>query len=318
MDEQELHRLIVGPLVSETSIEMARHQHIAHYTTTANLLSMLQSNELWLSNVMAMNDIAEIRGAASAIERRYFERRESFTDAERPFLDQLHFALGKLYREAWSQTYALSFSAHDLVADSEGRLSMWRAYSGDGDGVCLVLKRRNLMRDEELDFPVLSIPMRYETQDQFLLRVGKMVSHARDVFDKNREFCLSLGDPRLAEILAYALVMMAISHKHTGFSEEKELRLFHIKEHMPFDLDGIRYDAVPSGRIAKPVLRVKIQDYASIGLFDTKFSDFLEEVIVGPSVHSEIQREAVRLALDKQDLHRVPVRQSSIPYRAPR
>lgn len=316
MDEETLFRLVVEPFVAQTATQMALQERVAHYTTAANLLSILSGGEFWLSNVMAMNDIAEIRAAGTAIEQRYQQRIDAFSTSQRPFLDELMSAFGRLYRDALSKTYAMSFSAHN-PEDHDGRLSMWRAYAGDGDGVCLVIKRRNLMRDAAIDFPVASIAMRYETEAQFLTRIAEVLSHAQSVFDQHRDFCISLGS-RLAEMLGYALTLMAISHKHVGFSEEQEFRLFHIAEHMPISLAGIRYDAVPVGRIAKPVLRVAVKDYPEIGLTDAALTDLLEEVIVGPSVHSEIQCEAIRLALNQRGLHEVAVRASSIPYRAPR
>lgn len=316
MDEEALFRLVVEPFVAQTAAQMARQERVAHYTTAANLLSILSGGEFWLSNVMAMNDIAEIRAAGTAIEQRYQEQIGAFSTSQRPFLDELMSSFGRLHRDALSNTYAMSFSAHN-PGDRDGRLSMWRAYAGDGDGVCLVIRRRNLMRDAAVDFPVASIAMRYETEGQFLSRVAELLAHAQSVFDQHHDFCISLGS-RLADLLGYALTLMAISHKHVGFSEEQEFRLFHIAEHMPISLAGIRYDAVPVGRIAKPVLRVAVKNYPEVGLADATLTDLLEEVIVGPSVHAELQCEAIRLALNLRGLNEVAVRTSSIPYRAPR
>jgi hypothetical protein len=115
---------------------------LAHYTSVEGLKGILQSDEVWFSNPLSMNDWNELVPpmqeavtlfkAHIAIENacnsknRAAKFRESLEVKYRTFLDEEF------------DIYVFCLSQHDLE-NYDGKLSMWRGYGNNGNGAAIVI-----------------------------------------------------------------------------------------------------------------------------------------------------------------------------------
>jgi hypothetical protein len=130
---------------------------LAHYTTLANLERILSSDEVWFSNPLLMNDMDEVRWGIShglrivkesetiKIALETDERHLIFTTALDHYLDIFD-------QQHLLDTYVFCLSEHPRE-DTDGILSMWRGYGGNGNGAALVIDTAKLEPNHELIGP---------------------------------------------------------------------------------------------------------------------------------------------------------------------
>jgi hypothetical protein len=115
---------------------------LAHYTSIKVMERILQSNEIWFSNPLFMNDLQEVRFGLNEGTRLFSNaellKKAAVTDARAALL---HHAFSHFFREFDTQdvfdTYVFCLSEHNKT-NTDGLLSMWRGYGQHGDGVALV------------------------------------------------------------------------------------------------------------------------------------------------------------------------------------
>ena len=204
-----------------------------HYTSARALLRILESNQLWATNAVFMNDQVEIVHAAhilrnasdSLIEDDEFEGADPdqllrATTAIRRVLNQLH-----NYVEAYVSCFC---SDPDL-------LSQWRGYGEEG-GVSVGFDSAKL-RKFASDSPgiVALVEVTYESEKHYsqlydlAKRWTKMYLKSLERDDRSR---LHVE----ATLFAQSFAWLAASMKNSAFSEEKEWRLIYVRFRMPATL----------------------------------------------------------------------------------
>jgi hypothetical protein len=117
-----------------------------HYTSAEAGMGIIQSGRLWMRNTMCMSDYREVQHGFDNF-RSFFAtppNEENFLAA----LDKCFPGIGKeafeTFNKWWNDirtnTYITSISEHDSSEDTNGRLSMWRAFRTDSARVAIVLK----------------------------------------------------------------------------------------------------------------------------------------------------------------------------------
>jgi hypothetical protein len=112
------------------------------------------------------------------------------------------------------------------------------------------------------------------------------------------------------------LYNFAMSRKHPGFEEEREIRLVHTRGIGTDHLGGAYYGISGGSRHVKSVLKLPVRDYPEANIPNTSWSHILSEIIIGPSHFADNQRIALEYLLRAKGLDAVPVRCSEIPYRS--
>ena len=193
---------------------------------------------------------------------------------------------------------------------------MWRAYGADGDGVCVVMDKNKLLVEAEANLPLYWTAMIYETPAQYSDRVNEFLNHIKVVVETHHAMLKALPIASITWALGFAMITLALTHKHLAFSEEHEFRYIHISGILPMSQPDIRYFPARNANKIRPVLRVPVREYItdSITLGGT-IKDVFKCVIVGPSEDHQMQRRAALIALAQAGFAEIPVYYSEIPYR---
>lgn len=290
---------------------------LAHYTTPYAFEQIVKNEELWLSHPFYMNDHEELRWGIEQGVRRFRESsalREACKDAETfarltSKFDQLteRFVLSHS-----ADIYVLCLSAHDRE-DNDGRLSMWRGYGANGNGICFVLDFSKLPQND--NSPLLFGPVDYRSSAERLEWWDSRLS-------EGAQFLCSVGAEDvqldlLAKELFERLCIASIYSKHRGFKEEGEWRVVFWSPR-PGSADFARmqsYAATATGM--QPKLKLSLKRDSGVIKGGVGLCDLIDRVIVGPSQAGRLAVNTVGRMLAELDRPSLSSRvlQSSIPYR---
>lgn len=119
----------------------AKRPRLAHYTSIATLERIMANDEIWFSNPLYMNDMEELRfgmreGAiafrkhseikAACRQLQYYRLLTEFDNRFEQFNNDHAF-----------DTYIFCTAEHDNNT-TDGLLSMWRGYGGNGNGAAII------------------------------------------------------------------------------------------------------------------------------------------------------------------------------------
>jgi hypothetical protein len=112
---------------------------LAHYTSIEVLQKIIDTNQLWLSHPLLMNDSMELKFGLHLALRLILESKEidaALQTKERriSFNNNMQFFYSSFDQFDAFDTYIFCLAKHDKN-DTDGSLSMWRGYGGNGKGV---------------------------------------------------------------------------------------------------------------------------------------------------------------------------------------
>ncbi|MGH7828855.1 MAG: DUF2971 domain-containing protein, partial [Candidatus Binatia bacterium] len=115
-------------------------EELFHYTSAGGLLDILQSNQIWATNLEFMNDFLEVKYAKELLMHLVRQERKSARHGlVARFLEDTASAL-------YPFTNVYSFYAVSFCADGGDRLSQWRAYAGEGTGYSIGFRATELIQ----------------------------------------------------------------------------------------------------------------------------------------------------------------------------
>lgn len=287
---------------------------LVHYTTAANAVNILRSEEMWLRNVRAMNDLQEVHHGFGLLEAALAPPADSTLEKG---LVALNHAIDEIFpglsQEATSlfnsygynlrhQTFVACLSEHDPIEDEFGRLSMWRSYTANQVGVAIVINPQPFQQLVS-KFGVTASPVQYLKQGPLKERVLSVAANVRGAGDYLR--CVQREEARAWYF--YLLRSIATCSKHPGFKEEQEWRIMHtrgIDETFPLK------EAVETlGSLPQVVMKLPLKDYPENGVFGLTLPSLIEKVIVGPCQYPWVVCDALLLEMQKVN---IPSPQSKI------
>lgn len=291
---------------------------LAHYTSLSTLEKILETDEVWFSNPLFMNDLEEVRfGVLRGVELVF--RSHELTDAcGSSFRDQLFRQHFNHYFQTFNKdhvfdTYVFCLSEHD-PKDHDGMLSMWRGYGSNGNGAAIVLDTGQLRVVEHA--PLIVAMVHYGSGEERIAWLEGMLSkftlilHASKIPDEKLYFALYALFERIK--------VFALFSKHRGFSEEREWRVVYMRDR---DRDNklapmFHYWIGPRG--IEPKLRLKVAPIEGLTADDLSMAKIVERIILGPSVSSPQTKNAVLRMLDRLGKPHLKDRvyASTIPFRA--
>lgn len=250
---------------------------VYHYTTISALENIFKSQSLWLSHISSLNDASEFEHGihwvidflttipANASHKRLLENLRGALIAPK---EHMNFCIGSFCKDG-------------------DKLSQWRAYTNDGEGVAIGFDSHALQElCNQSDGKYLFDKCAYSDQEkqENVLTLLKRFKDDYGGFESN------LGLIAIAQAAAFL--------KHKSFSEEQELRIF-----------------------TTPSIELKIRHESTRTIPYHKF-DFcnmmlklIRAVIIGPSVQQIAICKAVEVFLNDNKFQDCKVMLSEIPYR---
>ena len=225
-----------------------------HYTSTEPAVNIIESNELWATNAVFMNDESEIRYAADILRRALDEaindpefvsvNRESVSRAVEP----VQRVLANLH--SYVEAYVSCFSSE------QDQLSQWRSY-GQSGGLSIGFdtdELKGVMADHHGSLALVQITYNDAEHSKRIYGLVKawilmyLESLERDARTK----------PHVeAMLFAQSFAWHAISVKNAAFSEEREWRLVWVRPRLPQTLpdEAFEINFRIANRMAVPYVR---------------------------------------------------------------
>ena len=320
MSDDTIMKLFL-PLYADLRPEDAFHNKqplLAHYTTTQVLEKILTSNEVWFSNPLFMNNMDEVRFGVlqgNALVMNSQEIAKACKTEERAQLFKNHFAFyfDQFANQHVLDTYVFCLSDHDKN-DNDGKLSMWRGYGANGNGVAIVFDTAKLNVAE--NSPLIIANVKYATREARMDWLNNLLSTFANILSTadipNEKLYLA------AHSLFERIKLFALYTKHQGFKEEDEWRIVYLPERdREKKLEPMFHYSINSRGI-EPKLRFKVLPIEGLTADDLSIAKITDRIILGPSISSPIAIASIKRMFDllKQPDLKSKVCASTIPFRA--
>jgi Protein of unknown function (DUF2971) len=317
------------------------HPELYHYTTVGGLEGIVKSNQLWATNISYLNDAEEHTG--------YFDRRfpqlikrsingalaeVCKTEVGRKRIDDLggqKLAIkevqefGKHIRKVtldFNSPHVVSFCAAPIKNPNDGLLSQWRGYGSDG-GYAVVFDTKGLQKLLEHEAPSFDYQTLMFGDAEYY--DGDGLGGARNLETLENEgllektlqnFFLS-GQREVEDPLYKAITQLSCAHKHSGFSEEREVGIIAV----PADPSSREEVQSPVNLPPSKPMRFNMKNgtlVPYIALFGLEVGGKrttlpIKKVIIGPHQSKDSRRKSVDLMLKKYGVD-AEVVVSRIPY----
>lgn len=287
-----------GPLYNRFGNQTTTPALLAHYTSIRAVERILQSNEIWLSNPLFMNDHQEMRFGINEGGRLFSTekilKRAGVTADRMEYLRQcfVHFYQAFDSNEAFD-TYVFCLSRHE-PGNTDGLLSMWRGYGKHGSGAALIFDPNAI--EPVVTSPLIVSEVRYASDADRSAELERMLEEWADI---TAQADIPTGKLFLAAHAAFAAVKAyALTSKHKGFSEELEWRVIYVPDRdqqkvlKPF----LKYDIGERG--VEPKLKFPMRHIEGVSAADLSFEKLLRGIILGPSASSPLAKRSVERMLE--------------------
>jgi hypothetical protein len=303
--------------IQNTETFPAKRPLLAHYTSIANLECIMANDEVWFSNPLYMNDLEELRfvileGAQAFRQDKAIKSACGNPERYNKLLHAFEYNLDQFSNKHAFDIYVFCLSEHESKI-TDGLLSMWRGYGGNGSGAAIVFDTAQL--DYIEDSPLIIANVTYASQDKRREWINNKLATFADLIEKNY-----VPDDKLylpAHALFERIKIYSIFTKHHGFSEEKEWRAVYLRERdLNHKMDGMLHYAVGKRGI-EPKLKYKIRPIEGLTRGDLSLEKIVHHIILGPSVASPLAISAVQRMLEKVGKHALASKlvASTTPFR---
>lgn len=271
-----------------------------HYTSIGALMGMAQSESIWATSILYLNDSKEMVQAYEVFEHALMPRLafSKYSNEEKSFLEQL---------KKWISSTAKNESLLFVFSLSEegNLLSQWRSYTPHGKGVNLqfsIDKINKLLASNKNTFLVKCIYDEAEQTDLIGNFIDELVIrfriNASKAFNPNRHISECYFD--YINTFYNEVLFILASLKHEAFKEEKEWRLV-TRLNGNFKSEELCFREGAS----------MIAPYIKISLLEKPYFDF---VTLGPSQHKDLSFKSLMMFTSKHGLCPTVVGNNT-PYR---
>jgi hypothetical protein len=303
-EEKQIYETIYRDLIERFNTLKRAEVKLAHYTSAQNALNIVAGKSIWLRNCRIMNDYLELDYGIELMSE-YFKYSENKNKWNKILNEKfgIDHSIIDLFNFNWKNykdhIYVSCFSEHHTIDDAIGRLSMWRAYGGDGDGVALIFNGQPFA-NQLSNFPGSILPVVYDGERYIFEKMDEFFNH----LDKNLGQILKEKEKFDREwAVFYPMILHCLHVKHRGFAEEKEWRLVFCPEFHDDDKNIFEKKIAVIRGTPQIVFSVNIKDYSEYGLHGTDLDNLLEQIIIGPTEHGEILKSAFKISLGNLNIN---------------
>ncbi|WP_288193058.1 DUF2971 domain-containing protein [uncultured Phyllobacterium sp.] len=307
---------IFMPSTFKSRAAIKPESRFVHYTTSKNLLQILDSEEIEFRNTRDMNDHQDIE---TGLERLQHWINNSASAALADALDR---CVPGVWNEGikkfqdWlpglrNETYVLSVAEHDPNENNTGRLSLWRAFEGDATGVAVVVDTSPFMQVAQA-LKAYSSPVAYWTRQQF---AGEFETVTASILD-NQQFISQTNRPVLREVIFLMLLFAAVCSKHPGLRDEREWRVLTNPLLWPSPM-LIKHNPAVEGS-NRTIYKLPLKNRPTENITGLEFPQLISRVIIGPTMNAEVIREEIVSKLAEKNVPQpaAKVIMSKLPVRA--
>lgn len=239
-----------------------------HYTDFGALNGILKNKEIWLNNLLNMNDLAEMSYFFYDMKEYVITSLNAMAlNDKAKQVDQAF--VSEMRSEFQHSAYAACFTRH---RDDAGQ---WERYGKGGLGVCLAF-REDLLK--EMAHGAVSVQEVYYHTDISKHSLTTIVLNTA----KNVEY-FSTEDPFIADLMN-DIWMQSVAYKHPSFASEKEVRLVFY----PFMSDDFKL--TPQYYVSQTHIKkyypFNIQTMCERNNID--ITELITEIIIGPTSNQSI------------------------------
>jgi hypothetical protein len=293
------HETLRHDLVRQLDPQREERPHLLfHYTSTQALISIVQNNTLWATNILYMNDFGELHYSRLLIDDIIRQRMAAETSPPvQQFFARIHHTIDALTE--LFDTYAVCF------CEEKNQLAQWREYGHRGGGYAIGLDPQKIepelhTTDGEV---VVLFKVCYEAAEQRAL-----TSKLLDIFCAAVTSDLKNVEPNVwarvlphfERLFAGRIIPYLVSFKHEAFKVEQEWR------------------AVVFGRRLNP----GVQKFRDAGGFIAPYKEIsskaklpIKIVVQGPHIEPELGKHSVNALLMQAGFTDVQVFPSGITLR---
>jgi Protein of unknown function (DUF2971) len=295
-----------------------------HYTSLEGFLGIINSQEIWASNIFYLNDqselyqainlfhaeldskIAPLRAARSELNPKAIGPETNpkiiNLDAKIRFLDTAKSVAMDFVKNKRVQIYISSFTA------LEDDLSQWRGYSSDGNGFSIGFDFADLPTNFVLGKCSYDIAHQKQIINALLNEWFRQLEANIDA-NINESKPTGAGSFGIGAIISQYFTERCLNSfftiapflKHPKYDKEDEWRLV-ISYQDNLQLGSLKF--INTANVLKPYLCLKLQELPTI-----------KKVIVGPSLHIDYNESSAKLLLIWKGMDPKVVSRSGIPYR---
>jgi hypothetical protein len=299
--------------IAETQAESQPAGYLFHYTTPEGFLGIVQSKEIWATNVLYLNDASELSDAREILRAELDSAPLNLLGSAATFSQSIPY---------YSETLPLD---HFVVSFSEegDLLSQWRGYGSQGTGfsigfsastfVAAAVREENKSRGSSILRRV-----KYDL-DEKVHMIRKRLAIVRSVLEPHAEQLEPQLNAEFGQLIKIWNQIAASFHeslalmKHASFAEEREWRF----------VRTLWKPSVPT--VEWPVkirmIGVRMAPYLPIswpwpGTPVLNGVQGIKEVYCGPSANPELKENVARDLLIAQKCWKAQVFKSTVPLRA--
>jgi hypothetical protein len=258
------------------------HGRLVHYTTAEAALNIIRTKRFWMRNTNCMSDYSEVQHGIEIFNSFFSNptRRESFTEALDDCIpgvaSEAITAFNDSSRDIWLNSYIACLSEHQDSEDSNGRLSMWRAFGGTTTRVGIVLSvPYNSL--STLALGLMFSPVAYLSESAAHHAWEEVIGNVR----ANRDDLRVIGRDALVRLVFTTFLASVVCLKHQGFHEEREWRTIYAPMRWPSQLMESSTEVV-SG-VPQVVYKVPLDGSVSEQIADLDFTQIFDHLIIGPT-----------------------------------
>ena len=316
-NSSQIFNILFADLKAEETFRIVKPL-LAHYTSIKTLESILRNDEVWLSNPLFMNDMEEVRFGINEGARLFIDSQELESACGAPHRFSLLKDKFNIYYDSFANdhvidTYIFCLSQHDEM-NTDGLLSMWRGYGGNGSGAAIVIDTAKINFNEKSPFIIAKV--QYASTEARIDWIKFKLKEVANLLNDTH-----INDDEL-KVLAYIfferLKIFALFTKHTGFDEEREWRVVYMRTRDTEKSFDPMFDYWIGPRGVEPKLKLKFSRLSDLMASDLSLSKIVRRIILGPSVSSPLAKTMIFKMLDRLQKPELKARvvASSIPYRA--
>lgn len=272
---------------------------LAHYTTISTLENIVSNEEFWFSNPLNMSDISEVRfGALAGVNafrnyhdtlRRVCKTQERFEILSNAFEGYFH----EFDSSHVLDTYVLCLTNHD-PQDTDGRLSMWRAYGGNGNGAAIIIDTSKINALAGVH-PLIFSDVKYCSEQERDQWINQTLIKLAEIIDSK-----AIPDELLyvpAFYLFERLKIFALFSKHSGFKEEDEWRAVYLAHRDISNIYGHMLGYASTKRGIELKFKYKVKPIPNVTAADLSLEKIIHQIILGPSQASYLALNSTKRML---------------------